>query len=135
MRAWLGVALLFAVVYLVVGLGFGELAFRATSERARVSCRRAAWLVSAVCFVLHVGYERSRRRESPSRAALHAAGAAAVGAGALAGAALIRALATGTGRPDLLGLALIAWPLITVIPAFLAGWAIALVLPDRRLHG
>jgi hypothetical protein len=134
-RDWLLAASVLALVYVVVGLLFGELASRTTSEQSRIVYRRAAWLVSAAVFAGHVGYERSRRRAAPSAAALRAAGAAAMGACGLAAVALVRALSTGTGRPGMLAMALVAWPLITAVPAFLVALALGYVLPGRRRVG
>jgi hypothetical protein len=130
-RDWVRAASLLALVYVVVGLLSGELASRATTEQSRVVYRRAAWLVSAAFFAGHVGYERSRRRAAPSAAALRAAGAAAMGACGLAAVALVRALSTGTGRPGMLAIALVAWPLITAVPAFLVALALGYLFPSR----
>jgi hypothetical protein len=128
---WVRVAIWLALVYVGVGLFFGQLAFRATSEESRIAYRRAAWVVSAAAFAGHVAYERSRRSAAPSAAALRAASAAAMGACGLAVAALVRALSTGTGRPGMLALALVAWPLLTAVPAFLVALALGSVLPIR----
>jgi hypothetical protein len=124
--------LLAAAFYLVAGIGFAALAGAAATHRAVVAWRLAAWAASACAFALHIGYQHSRLRQAPRVTAFHAALAAALGAGGLAGAALLRATATGTGRPRLLSLALVVWPVMTFVPAFLAALAGAAILNRWR---
>src|SRR3954452_16152150 len=81
---WLQMALLFAIVYPVVGIAFAALANPSASNTMRVTWRLAAWLLSAVAFAVHVGYEHFRLRNPPLRAALHVSAAVALGAFALA---------------------------------------------------
>jgi hypothetical protein len=81
--------------------------------------RLAAWLTSAVAFAIHLWYEHFHLRNSPRRTALHASMAVALGAFALAGAANIHALRFATGNQRLLLLALVIWPILTGVPAFL----------------
>ena len=123
-----GALVLLALTYLVVGVGFAELGKGATSHRAVVAWRWAAWLISGVAFAAHVGYERLRQGRAPAGTALHASLAVALGASALAAAALIRSLVTGTGNPRLLALALVAWPALAAIPAFLVARTAASLL-------
>lgn len=81
-------------------------------------------MVSAVVYAAHIGYERFRLLNPPRSTALHVALGAAVGAFGLAAAAIVHSLITGTGSLRLLRIALVIWPLITAVPAFL----VALVL-------
>ncbi len=129
-RRWLPAALLCAIVYYaVVGVGFAALAAQASSHRMRTVWRLAAWLVCAVTFAAHVGWEHLRRKNPPTRGALHAA--VAVGLGAFLLAAHINVFARpGTPRPRLL-LALVVFPLVTAVPAFLAALAGTAVLGRR----
>src|SRR5262249_57483356 len=99
---------LLALVYLVAGVLFGELASRTSFEGTRIAYRRVAWILSGIAFVAHLYYER--RQSTRSRAALHVACGAAVGGSALAGAALVRAVLTRTRPPLLLPLSLIPFP-------------------------
>ena len=55
----------------------------------------------------------------------------ALGAFGLAAAANIHALRTGTGNQSLLALALVIWPIITGVPAFVAALLAAAALARR----
>src|SRR5947209_2682627 len=83
-QRWLPRAVLFAIVYPVVGILFAALANPSASSEMRVTWRLAAWLVSAGAFAAHIGYEHFRLLSSPPRAALHVSVAVALGAFALA---------------------------------------------------
>ena len=67
-------------------------------------------------------------RNSPRGTAWHVALAVAIGAFGLAVAGMIRSLPTGTGTRPLWLLALVLWPAITAVPAFLVAWIAAVVL-------
>jgi hypothetical protein len=110
--------------YFVAGLAFAALAGSASSARGRVGWRLVAWAISAVAFAAHVAYERLRLRKWPVTTALHASLAVALGAFALAAAANVRAAvsASADGRSRLY-IALVAWPLLTAIPAFFVALA------------
>ncbi len=118
-RGWLAWAFFAGALYLIVGVGFAPL-----SVPSVFFWRLAAWIVSAIIYAAHIGYERFRIRRPPHSAALHVAFGAAIGAFGLAANAVIHSLLTGTGNLRLLRVALLAWPLITGIPAYL----VALVL-------
>ena len=85
-------------------------------------------MVSAVVYAAHIGYEHFRIGSSPRSTGLHVAFGAAVGAFGLAAAAIFHSLLTGTGNPRLLRLALLIWPLITGVPAFLVALVLTAVL-------
>jgi hypothetical protein len=119
--------LLLGAFYIAVGIGFGALSAGAPSAGLVVAWRRAAWLVSGVAFGAHIAHDLFRLRLSPSATALHAALAAALGACGLAVAAVVHSFTTGTGKPLLLGLAILAWPALTAVPAFLVAWVAAAV--------
>jgi len=124
--------ILCAVGYLVIGVTAAALAGGASSNQSRVAWRLAAWLASAVAFGAHINFERSRPGGSPTVTALHAALAVAFGAFALAAAALFHALSSGTGNTRLLAIALVAWPILTAVPAFLVALAVAAALARRK---
>src|SRR5512143_387335 len=88
---WVRAAVLLACVYGSVGILF---ALPTAHVRA---WRAAAWIVSAVAFGLHIGFERLRLRSPPQAAALRVALAAALGGFALAVGALGHAVVIGTG--------------------------------------
>jgi hypothetical protein len=81
-------------------------------------------MVSAIVYAAHIGYEHFRIRSSPHSTALHVAIGAAIGAFGLATAAIVHSLLTGKANLGLLRIALLVWPLITGVPAYL----VALVL-------
>ena len=89
-------------------------------------------MVSAVVYAVHIGYEHFLIRGSPRSTALHVAFGAAVGAFGLAAAASIYSLLTGTGNLRLLRIALLIWPLITGVPAFVVAFVLAALLARVR---
>src|SRR5437773_10238497 len=115
---WLRAVLLLGVVYLVTGITFAALAKGAGSNQMRVTWRLAAWAISAAAFAAHIGYEHVRLRSSPGTTALHASLAVALGAFALAVAAVVHAVQaqTAASHQHRLALALIVWPVLTALP-------------------
>lgn len=124
--------LIVGAIYLVAGLLFADLASSASSHQMVVAWRLAAWVVSAIAFGAHIGYELFRLGNSPPRTALHASLGAAIGALGLAAAASIHALTAAT-HPHFPAWALVVWPLITAIPAFVVALAVAAVLARTRV--
>lgn len=120
------VVLLVGAAYLIIGLGFAELA-----SRFGVGWRLAAWAVSAVLFAAHIGYEQIRLRSSLTVTAGCAALAAALGAFGLAVAATIHAVQVSSFRPAFV-IALIAWPVMTGLAAFVVAFAAAALLSRLR---
>lgn len=129
---WLRIAMLFAFVYPVVGIVFAALANPSASHGLRISWRLAAWLVSAAAFAAHLGYEHIRLGSSPSRAALHVSMAVALGAFALAVWVNIQHWDAASHRSSLAPWALVAFPAVTGIPAFVVAWVAAAVLVRTR---
>lgn len=122
---WLWAVILFGVVYLVVGVAFPN---PSAANKAQFMWRLGAWLICLVAFAIHIGLEHFRFRNSAKRTALHVALSVALGAFGLAAAANIHALRVGTGNQRLLALALVIWPIITGVPAFIVAYLINLVL-------
>jgi hypothetical protein len=121
-QEWIRVALLFGVVYFVIGR-----LFALPADHVRV-WRLAAWMVSGVAYAAHIGYEHFKLRSSPRSTAVHVAVAVAIGAFALAVAGMIHSLSTtSTIRPVWL-LALVIWPAVTAVPAFLGALVAGAVL-------
>lgn len=121
--------ILLGVAYFVVGMLFGTLAGRAGSNQVRVAWRLAAWVISAAVFAAHIGYEHVRLHSSPGSTALHAALAVALGAFALAVAAIVHVHAlSGHSRY----LAFLVWPVLIALPAFVVALASAIVLTRAR---
>jgi hypothetical protein len=125
--SWFAWALLIGTLYLIIGVGFAPL-----SVPSVFFWRLAAWMVSAVVYAVHIGYERVRNRSSLHPTALHVAFGAAIGAFGLAAAANIHSWLTGTGNLRLLRIALLVWPLITGIPAYIVAFVLTAVLARVR---
>lgn len=118
---WLWVAASLGVLYCCVGVVFAL-------PHANVRLWRfAAWVVCLAGFAAQIRYEYFRCRSSPLRAAWHAGLAVALGGFLLAAAANIHASAAVAGQQrEFLRLALIVWPVITAVPAFVAALVISL---------
>jgi vacuolar-type H+-ATPase subunit I/STV1 len=134
-KPWIRAAILVGVVYFVVGMVFAALAKPAVSDQMRFMWRLAPWVASAAGYAAHISYEHFRLHNSARITAVHAAMAVALGAFLLALAANIHDLGSASGyRPRML-IALVAWPLLTAVPAFLVALAVAAVLarlPAKR---
>lgn len=125
-QAWVRAALLVGVVYFLIGR-----VFALPADHVQV-WRLAAWVVSGGVYAAHIGYERFRLRNSPRLAAAHVALAVAIGAVGLAVAGMIHSLSTTSAiRPAWL-LALVIWPAVTAVPAFLVALAAGAVLARLR---
>lgn len=120
---------LFGIVYLVVGVAFPN---PPGSNKMQFMWRLAAWLICAVAFAIHIGLEHFHFRNAPRRTALHASLSVVLGAFGLAVAANIHGLRRGTGNQRLLALALVLWPIITGVPAFVAALTAAAALARMR---
>lgn len=120
------------LAYLVVGVVTASLAGSAASHRMVVVWRLVAWLVSAVVFAAHIGFESLRLRSSVRTTALHASLGAALGAFGLAAAANVHALWVVRGWKLLHAVALVVWPVGTALPAFVVALAAAAWLARAR---
>jgi disulfide bond formation protein DsbB len=123
------VTILVAVVYVIVGVAFPN---PPASSGTQFAWRLAAWIVCAAAFAAHIGFEEIRLRRSPFQAALHAAIAVALGGFSLAAAANIHALREGSAYRTSLGLALVIWPIMTGVPAFVVAFVAAAGLARVR---
>jgi hypothetical protein len=121
-KEWIRAALLVGAVYFLIGIVFANHVH---------GWRLAAWLISAVAYAAHIGYEHFRLRNPPRSAALHVAVAVAIGAFALVIAGMLHSLSTAsTIRPAWL-LALVVWPAVTALPAFLVALVAGAILSRR----
>jgi len=131
-RRWLGTAIVVGLIYLVVGIASSTLAGTAVSTRMPSVWRLAAWMICAVAFTTHIAYEHFRLRGAARPTAWHASVAVALGALALALVANLPDLGSASGyRPGML-IALVAWPLLTAVPAFIVALAVAAGLARTR---
>lgn len=128
--SWFPIAMLIAIAYPVIGVAFAVPA-SSTSHRITVAWRLAAWAVAAAIFAIHVWYEHSRDRK-PLRAALHVAAAVALGAFILAVWVIVHAHWIGASQSPLALLALVLFPVISGVPAFLVALPAAFVLANAR---
>ena len=125
MSRWLRTAMLVGAVYLAVGLSFGALAGAAASPQTQFFWRLSAFIVSAVVLAAHIAHEQLALRNTARPTAWHASVAAACGGFGLALAANIHDLGSASGyRPRML-IALVAWPLLTGVPAFVVALVVA----------
>ena len=117
------------LAYAVIGMVF---AWPTTHVRA---WRLAAWLVSAGLYGAHILYERFGLRSAPRSAALHVGLAVALGGFGLAAAANIHSVSVGASdrQRRLLLIALVVWPIMTGLPAFLVTWVVSGILTRLRL--
>jgi hypothetical protein len=130
---WLRAVLVVGTAYAVVGVTFATLAGWAGSAQMRVAWRLAAWVISAAAFAVHIGYEHVRLSSTPRTTALHVSLGVALGAFALAVAANLHAPATASPQHShALARALVLWPVLTALPAFLVALAAAAGLAWRR---
>ena len=129
---WHRAVMLLAVVYLVVGMTFGASQNPVSSNQMRVTWRLLAWLISGAAFAAHVGYEHFSLRNSPVRTAWHASLAVGLGAFALAAAVTIHAQGSGSSHQGSRALALVLWPAVTAVPAFVVALGSVALLALRR---
>lgn len=131
-QRWLGTAILVGVLYLAVGRASAALAGADASDQMQFFWRLSAFVISALVFAAHIAYEHFRLHNTARSTAWHACVAAAVGGFGLALVANIRDLGSASGyRPRML-IALVAWPLLTAVPAFIVALVLAAGLGLRR---
>jgi len=122
---WLRTAILFGLGYFLVGR-----LFAVPGEHAH-AWRLAAWVVSLLIYMTHFRLERARPSTPPRAVASHVATAVAIGAFALAVALTIRSIAAQGSLRMTSVLALVLFPLVTAVPAFLVALAAAIVAARR----
>jgi hypothetical protein len=131
-QRWLSTVILVGLLYLAVGITSATLAGAAASDQMRFFWRLSAFVISALVFAAHIAYEHFRLRNTTRPTAWHASVAVAFGAFALALAANIHDLGSASGyRPRML-IALVAWPLLTAVPAFIVALVVAAGLGVKR---
>ena len=119
-KPWVVRVILIGLLYLVIGLIFGVFTNSSSSDHFHVVIwRLAAWAISGAVYAAHIAYEHFWLANSPRRTSLYTAAAAAVGAFGLAAAANVNGLLVGSSHQRLLMFALVAWPMLAGIPAFL----------------
>lgn len=127
-RRSLRMVLLFAAAYLVIGIAFAAFSDAAGTNAMRLLWRRLAWLVSGIGFAAHLAYGHYRLRNFPRTTAMQVSIAAALGAGGLALAANLHEGMTASRYRPSIAIALVVWPLLTLIPAFVFAMIAAALL-------
>ena len=129
---WARAVIILGVVYLAIGLILGALAGSASSSQMQVTWRLLAWLISAIAFGAHIWYESVRLDSSRVTTAFHAALAVALGAFLVAAAAVVHGQTAGASHQGRRVLALVLWPILASLPAFVVALAAAAALSLRR---
>jgi hypothetical protein len=131
-QRWFPMVVLAGALYFVFGIAFAAFASWSASHSMHETWNRLGFLACAIAFALHIGYEHFRLRNSPLVTASHVSLAVALGAFALAVSANVHGYSVGSSNRRLLALALIAWPAITAVPAFMVALVAAGGLSLRR---
>lgn len=117
-------------VMIVVGLFYAAVGILFAQFAPVLLWRRLAWVVSAMAFGGHIAYEHYLRGSSSRRLAGCVSSAAAIGAFGLAAAANVHAWSVPAANHSALGMALVVWPMVVGIPAFVVGM-IAAAIAER----
>src|SRR5205085_9171837 len=125
-QSWFGTAIVIGASYCVIGV-----VFALPSNQVRL-WRLAAWVISAAVYAAHIRYEKFRLGNSPRATASHTALAVAVGAFGLSVAANFHELLVASSYRRSLAFALVAWPALTAVPAFVVALVVAAVLARIR---
>lgn len=130
--SWLPAAILAGVLYAVVGIVFSLLAGAASSHRGVLLWRWAAFAISGAVFAAHILIEHLRRGPPAAGTAWRVAVGVACGGFGLALWANLHELGSAAGFRPRMVVALVAWPLLTAVPAFVVALAAAAGLARVR---
>jgi len=133
-RTRVGTLLFASAAYVIIGTATAALAGIASSPAGVKAWRLAAWLLSLGVFATHIVSER-RRQLPPVSVATSVALAVALGAFVVAALGPFRAHLGDPSRLKLALLSLIAWPLLTGIPAFVVALLVTLGLEHSTAIG
>ena len=130
-QTWVVCAVLFGAAYLVVALVSNVLIGWSGPNYVR-AWRLSAFVVSGVLFAIHIAYEHFKTPNSPLTVAVHTSVAVGTGACLLAVAAIVNSLLVNAHNLRLLLIALVVWPIITALPAFLVALVVSVALARIR---
>jgi hypothetical protein len=131
-KHWVRAALVVGVTYAAIGIAFSVFGSWSASSSGHLTWNRLAFLASGIVFAFHIAYEHFRLHSSVRPTAARVSIAVAIGAFLLALKANIHDLGSATGyRPRVL-IALVAWPLLTAVPAFIVALVVASGLTFKR---
>jgi hypothetical protein len=135
-KSWVAAAMVAGVSYFLIGFGFAAFARWKTLGLTALTWNRLAFLFSAIVFAAHIIYENTRIDGTPRKTAWRSSLAVALGAFGLALAANIHDLGSPAGYRQRMLVALIAWPLITAVPAFFAALIVCTVftLAEKKAY-
>jgi hypothetical protein len=119
---------LVGLAYFLVGVVFAAIANPAGPGVVRTTWRLAAWAASLALFALHVRYECVRHGGTALATALRASAAVALGALVLAVYINLRAEWANPGPHRSVRLAIVVFPIVGGLPAFVVAWAAAAAL-------
>ena len=125
-HVWIRAAILTGVIYLIIGR-----VFSINHELLR-QWRLAAWVLSAVAYGVHLWYEHTWLRSTARAAAGHVALGVALGAFGIAVAGMIHSLNTGVGLRATWIIALLAFPALTALPAYIVALGVGAMLPRQN---
>ena len=126
-QQWVMRSILIGAAYLTISLvlsGMEKLSAPASAKTWRL----ATWGVCLLIYFAQIGYERYQLANPIRAAALHVAAGVGIGSFGLAAAAIVHSLASASGNPKLLSVALLAWPAITAIPAYFVALVASAIL-------
>ena len=132
-RWWLR-TIFVGMAYAVVGVAFAIPANSSASPHGRLAWRLAAWAASGAIFTAHLVYEHIRLGGFPRRIACRVSAAVAIGAFALAARIDVRGAGAHRGGARA-ALALVVFPVVTAVPAFVVGFAAASAVRRRGGKG
>jgi hypothetical protein len=125
---WYNASIIVGVLYFAITVTTGALAAMAQSDRAQFLWRLSAFIFSGLLFLCHIAYEQFRIHSTPKATAVHTTIAVAIGALALAVSANMNDLVSSTGYRWRMLLALLLWPILTAVPAFVSALILATVI-------
>lgn len=104
--------------YVLVGMASSALAGGATTSRGTTTWRLVGWVLSLAIFVMHIVATRRRHPLPGSGSAADVAIAVAMGAFVLAALGPVRSHWSDPHLARVAVLSLVAWPVLTGVPAF-----------------
>ena len=129
---WYNAAIVVGVLYFAITVTTGALAAMAQTGRGLFLWRLSAFVFCGIAFLTHIAYEHFRLHSTAKATACHTSIAVVIGALALAVSANMNDLITGSGYRGRMLLALIIWPILTAVPAFIAALILALCCGKLR---
>ncbi len=131
---WYNAAIVVGVIYFAITVTTGALAAMAQTRRGLFLWRLSAFVFSGLVFLAHIAYEHFRLHSTPKATACHTSIAVAIGALALAVSANMNNLVFESGYRWRMLLALLLWPILTAVPAFIAALIVALCCGKLTPH-